>query len=64
MGETEVPVCPLLSPYGMICCCGICIFMSKMKEREDFLEDKIKEFNESIGHPKGNLKLNLNFLVF
>ena len=53
MRETEVPVFPLLSPMGMCCCCGICIYMNKMKIREAFLEDKIKEFNSENAHSKG-----------
>lgn len=59
MRETEVPVCPLLSPFGMICCCGFCIFINKMKDREAFLEDQIKDFNEKIAHFKG-LELRWN----
>ena len=59
MRETEVPVCPLLSPGGMIFCCGICIFMNKMKDREAFLEEQIKDFNAKIAHFKG-LELRWN----
>ena len=53
MGETEVPWILFGNPIGCLCCCGLCIFKTKMDEREAFLDDKIKEFNERIAHPKG-----------
>ena len=53
MRETEVPLFPLLSPFGKCFCCGFCIYVSKMKERESFLDAKIKEFNSQVAHSKG-----------